>query len=129
MCQLLRELGGRLHLNSPVTEILVDRRRVTGIRLATRQVVTANHVVSNADVAFTYRKLIPESHRRHSISRKLERMKYGMSLFVLYFGTNHRYTDTPLANHNILLGKRYRGLLDDIFDRKVLAHDFSLYLH
>lgn len=29
----------------------------------------------------------------------------------------------------ILLGPRYRGLLDDIFDRKTLADDFSLYLH
>jgi phytoene desaturase len=29
----------------------------------------------------------------------------------------------------ILLGKRYRELLEDIFKRKVLAKDFSLYLH
>jgi phytoene desaturase len=29
----------------------------------------------------------------------------------------------------ILLGPRYRELLTDIFDRKVLAEDFSLYLH
>jgi phytoene desaturase len=28
-----------------------------------------------------------------------------------------------------VLGERYRGLLDDIFRRKVLADDFSLYLH
>jgi phytoene desaturase len=29
----------------------------------------------------------------------------------------------------ILLGPRYRPLLDDIFEKKVLAEDFSLYLH
>jgi phytoene desaturase len=29
----------------------------------------------------------------------------------------------------ILLGPRYQGLLQDIFDAKVLADDFSLYLH
>jgi phytoene desaturase len=34
-----------------------------------------------------------------------------------------------LAHHNILLGPRYRALLDDVFRRKVLADDFSLYLH
>ncbi|HEV8193262.1 MAG TPA: phytoene desaturase family protein, partial [Ktedonobacterales bacterium] len=129
MCELLRELGGRLHLNAPVAEILVGRRRVTGIRLATGQDVLADHVVSNADVAFTYRNLIPAMHRRHNTDRKYERMKYGMSLFVLYFGTKRRYTDTPLAHHDILLGKRYHGLLDDIFARRVLADDFSLYLH
>jgi phytoene desaturase len=50
-----------------------------------------------------------------------------MSLFVWYFGTDRRYDDVP--HHTILLGPRYRGLLDDIFRRKVLAEDFSLYLH
>src|SRR5690606_1981678 len=29
----------------------------------------------------------------------------------------------------IVLGPRYRGLLQDIFKRRVLADDFSLYLH
>ncbi|MGE5334812.1 MAG: phytoene desaturase [Nitrososphaerota archaeon] len=129
MVRLLRDLGGRIHLNSPVAEILVRKRQVTGIRLTSGQVVASDHVVSNADVAFTYRNLIPESYRRYNTNRRFERMKYGMSLFVLYFGTRRRYTDAPLVHHNILLGKRYRGLLSDIFDRKVLAKDFSLYLH
>ncbi len=50
-----------------------------------------------------------------------------MSLFVWYFGTRRRYPD--VAHHTILLGPRYRALLADIFQRKVLAPDFSLYLH
>jgi phytoene desaturase len=50
-----------------------------------------------------------------------------MSLFVWYFGTRRQYPDVP--HHTILLGPRYRELLEDIFERKVLAPDFSLYLH
>jgi phytoene desaturase len=50
-----------------------------------------------------------------------------MSLFVGYFGTDRTYDD--LVHHTIVLGPRYRGLLDDIFRRRVLADDFSLYLH
>jgi phytoene desaturase len=50
-----------------------------------------------------------------------------MSLFVLYFGTNRTYPE--FAHHEILMGPRYRDLLADIFDRKVLAADFSLYVH
>jgi phytoene desaturase len=132
MGRLLRELGGRIHLSSPVAEILVDKaekRRVRGVRLTTGGVVAADIVVSNADVAFTYRNLIPAAYRYHNTDRRFERMKYGMSLFVLYFGTKRRYTETPLAHHNVLLGRRYRELLDDIFERKALADDFSLYLH
>ncbi len=50
-----------------------------------------------------------------------------MSLFVWYFGTDRQYPEVP--HHTILSGPRYRELLRDIFERKVLAEDFSLYLH
>jgi phytoene desaturase len=50
-----------------------------------------------------------------------------MSLFVWYFGTKRQYPD--VAHHTIMLGPRYKELLEDIFDHKVLADDFSLYLH
>ena len=50
-----------------------------------------------------------------------------MGLFVLYFGTKKRYNDIP--HHTIWMGKRYESLLDDIFEKKILAKDFSLYLH
>ena len=54
-------------------------------------------------------------------------MRYSMSLVVAYFGTKKTYPE--LAHHTILLGPRYRELLADIFDKKVVASDFSLYLH
>src|SRR5204863_601497 len=65
--------------------------------------------------------------RRRNTDGRLDRMRYSMSLVVAYFGTNRTYED--LAHHTILLGPRYRELLDDIFDRKRLSPDFSLYLH
>jgi phytoene desaturase len=34
-----------------------------------------------------------------------------------------------VPHHAILFGPRYRGLIDDIFEKKVLSEDFSLYLH
>ena len=50
-----------------------------------------------------------------------------MSLFVWYFGTKKRYED--VYHHMMVLGPRYEELLKDIFSRKKLAADFSLYLH
>ncbi len=129
MARLIEELGGKIHLNASVAEILVEGRRVTGIRLADGTVERADHIVSNADVAFTYRSLIPEVYRRKNTDRRIERMKYSMSLFVIYFGTKRRYLDSGLAHHNIILGERYQALLSDIFNRHKLADDFSLYLH
>ncbi len=131
LVRLFEELGGTLVLNAEVDQILVDerRRQVRGVRLKDGTILPADIVVSNADVAFTYRYLIPEAHRRKYTNRRLERMRYSMSLFVIYFGTRRRYLDSRLAHHNIILGPRYKGLLDDIFKHKVLAEDFSLYLH
>jgi phytoene desaturase len=129
MGRLLVELGVKIHLNCEVAEILVEKRRVHGIRLEDGSLHRADAVVSNADVAFTYRKLIPAIYRRKYTDRKIERMKYSMSLFVIYFGTKRQYRQNGLAHHNIILGERYQGLLKDIFDRKRLAQDFSLYLH
>jgi phytoene desaturase len=62
------------------------------------------------------------------MSRRLERMKWSMSLFVLYFGTDRRY-DTEIAHHTILFGNRYRELLSEIFHGDEVPEDFSLYLH
>lgn len=129
MVRLFEDIGGKIHLNAEVAEILIENKRATGIRLEDGTVIKADHVVVNADVGFTYQKLIAREHQSRFSRFKMNRMKYSMSLFVIYFGTKQLYRDQGLAHHNILLGKRYKGLLNDIFNRKHLSEDFSLYLH
>jgi phytoene desaturase len=131
LVKLIDELGGKIHYNTEVNEILVEDRRATGIRLGDGTILKADHLISNADVAWTYTKMIPSKARgmRNSDFRYKNLTKYSMSLFVIYFGTKRRYNDTDLAHHNIILSERYQGLLNDIFNKKVLAEDFSLYLH
>jgi len=129
MVNLIEGQGGKIHLNTEIDEIMVKNREAVGIRLKNGEVHHANIIVSNADVAFTYKNLIKKGHRKKYTDRKIERTKYSMSLFVIYFGTKKRFTDSGLAHHNIILGKRYRGLLRDIFHKKHLSDDFSLYLH
>ena len=129
MVKLFEDIGGKIHLESEIDEITVANRKVTGVKLKDGTIHMADAVVSNADVPFTYKNLIDKRHRKKYTDRKVDRMNYSMSLFVIYFGTNKRYTDTDLKHHNIILSKRYKELLDDIFDKKILADDFSLYLH
>jgi phytoene desaturase len=124
---LIEGQGGTLRCGAEVREITVQGRRATGVRLASGEAIAADIVVSNADSAWTYRHLLPPAVRRRWTDRRIERARYSMSLFVWYFGTRRRYPE--VAHHTILLGPRYRALLEDIFERKVLAEDFSLYLH
>jgi len=124
---LIQGQGGTIRTNAQVAQILVTGGRATGVRLQSGETMTADVVVSNADSAWTLRKLLPPETRRHWSDRKLDRARYSMGLFVWYFGTDRRYDDVP--HHTIALGPRYRELLRDIFKRKVLSKDFSLYLH
>jgi phytoene desaturase len=129
LVDLIREQGGHLHLEAEIDEILVSDGKAYGIRLKNGETHKADAVVSNADVAFTYKNLVNKKHRKKYTDRKIERTKYSMSLFVIYFGTKKQYRNEGLAHHNIILGKRYKELLSDIFNKKHLSDDFSLYLH
>jgi phytoene desaturase len=124
---LIRTQRGTLRCGAEVAEITVENGAATGVRLATGELIPADIVVSNADSAYTYRHLVPARHRRRWTDRRIDRARYSMGLFVWYFGTDRRYD--AIAHHSILLGPRYRKLLQDIFSRKILAQDFSLYLH
>lgn len=124
---LIERHGGTVECGKEVAEIIVDGKKATGVRLSDGLILQADVVVSNADSAWTYRHLIPDTAQRRWNKKKLERARYSMGLFVWYFGTNRRYDE--VMHHTIMLGPRYKELLKDIFDRKVLASDFSLYLH
>jgi phytoene desaturase len=127
LVKLFEELGGTIRLNAEVEEIVVDAGIARGVRMREGSEIAADAVVCNGDVAFAYRHLLPARHRRKYTDARLARIDYSMSLFVLYFGTDRCYEELP--HHSIVLGERYEGLLDDIFNRKHLADDFSLYLH
>ena len=124
---LLASRGVEIRLNSEVKRIEVEDGKAQGVTLANGEFIASDIVVSNADAAWTYQKLIAPEHRKVWTDAKVNKSKYSMSLFVWYFGTDKQYPDVP--HHMILLGKRYKELLTDIFKKHVLVDDFSLYLH
>jgi len=124
---LIEGQGGLVRCNQAVAEITVACGAATGVRLESGPRIAADVVVSNADAAWTYRHLLAPEHRHRWTDKRIDKARYSMSLFVWYFGTRRQYPE--VAHHTILLGPRYRELLADIFDRKRLAEDFSLYLH
>ena len=135
MVKKFEELGGCIRFDSEVESIKVAKRdrifskpRVTGLKLKNGEDLFAEIVVSNADYANTYMRLIERKHRRWNNNWKIQRMSYSMSLVVIYFGFKATQP-LDLRHHNIILGPRYRQLLSDIFNRKILAQDFSQYLH
>lgn len=127
LVRLILEQGSEIRFNTEVDEIITRDGAVSGVRLSGGEVIGCDLVVSNAETGWTYSRLLRNTPRRVWSDRKVEAADYSMSLFVWYFGTRVQY-DT-CYHHTIILGPRYQGLLRDIFHKKVIAEDFSLYLH
>ncbi len=128
LTQLFEEISGRLRFSSEVAAIRIAASGTArGVELADGSFLAADAIVANSEVGRTYMDLVPPLNRKHNSDKRLSRMHYSMSLFVLYFGTDKRYDD--FAHHEILMGPRYKELLEDVFETKILARDFSLYLH
>ena len=135
------ELGGTLKLNTKVKRIICETKDGTPPRSVwqksyARGVVTENGeeirsdiVASNADITNTYLKLVPGKARFWNCNLRMKNMSQSMSLFVIYFGFRKEGLNLNLRHHNVILGPRYEGLLEDIFQNKVLSKDFSQYLH
>ncbi len=125
--KLFEELGGEVRLNAEVAEVMTADGEAKGVRLKNDEMILADLVACNSDVVHTYKDLLANSKRVKSTRSRLNKSEYSMSLFLIYFGTKKKYPG--IAHHQVIFGPRYKGLLDDIFHKGVLAKDFSLYLH
>jgi len=127
LADLMVRHGVQLQLNTMVASIKIKDGVASGVVLEDGTELAADLVVSNADAAHLYQTMVKPEDRSVMSGLKLKAAHYSMGLYVLYFGTKKQYPD--VAHHTIWMGKRYRELLDDIFHKKILADDFSLYLH
>jgi phytoene desaturase len=127
LVRLFEDLGGEVRLDAPVAEIVTEGERVSGIRTRDGWQGTFDAVASNADVVFTYERLLGRSARGPTVARALKRRSFSPSLFVVYFGVEGSYPD--VRHHSILFGRRYRSMLREIYRGPSVPDDFSLYLH
>ncbi len=130
MVRVIQDQGGTVRLGEEIDEILVENGRATGIRTHDGEILRARIVVSNADPGHTYDRLLRNHRKRRWTPARLNRARWSMGLFVWYFGTRGtagKWSD--VGHHTILNSPRYKGLLHDIFMKRHLAEDMSIYLH
>jgi phytoene desaturase len=128
---LMLRQGIEIRLNTTVTKVPMQGRQIKAVEMrlpnGDNEQIAADWVISNADPAHLYQTLLPKSGVSWSARLKSDKWRKSMGLFVLFFGTDCQYSD--VAHHTIWMGPRYEALLDDIFNKKILADDFSIYLH
>jgi phytoene desaturase len=127
MVRIAGETGVVIRTNAPVEEILVENGRAIGVRLESGELARADVIISNADLPYTYRKLIPIRYRRDYSDRRLDHMQYACSSYILYLGLDRTY---PHMRHQALyFSEDYRANLDAIFRAKTLPEDPSFHVN
>ncbi|MEN0078053.1 MAG: phytoene desaturase family protein [Pseudomonadota bacterium] len=127
LVDLIEAHGGEFVYGADVDEVLVENGAARGVRLATGDVLTSDIVVSNADSATLYHKLLPKSQPRRWSAKRVERARFSMGLFVWYFGLDRRYGE--VGQHTKVMGRNFNALLHSIFKTKTLSDDLGLYVH
>ncbi|MBI5031235.1 MAG: phytoene desaturase [Chloroflexi bacterium] len=115
--------GVQFIYNAPVTKIQVDQDRATGIVLRDDSQLNADVIVTNADLPYAYRDLLPDE----GAAKRLEKLKYTSSAIMFYWGVDKVYSQ--LGTHNIFLAGDYRASFDRIFKDHTLPDEPSFYVH
>jgi len=123
---LMERVGINIVTNTTVTSFDYKSKKIIAANTS-RGKFEADLFVFNGDALYLYRELLPKKSQGLMTRTKSRHAKLSMGLYVLFFGTTRQYPE--VAHHTIWLGKRYKELLADIFQRKILPDDFSLYLH
>ena len=71
-----RGFGAEIRTGAPVSEVIVQEERATGVRLASGEEHTAATVVSNADPRTTFRELLEPRHFGALFMRHVQNIKY-----------------------------------------------------
>ncbi len=117
--------GAEIQTSCPVQEVLLQDRRVRGVKLSDGEVVHCDDVIINADFGHAMSTLFPEEALRKYKPSHLKKRSYSCSTFMMYLGLNRVF---DAEHHMIVFANDYKKCLGDITQRKVVSDDLSLYI-
>lgn len=119
-----KKYGVDFRYGTAVTRIVTaGGKTATGVELAGGEVISADAVVSNADLVWTYNNLLPPSSYAGTLARKDQTC----SSISFYWALSEVVPE--LGGHNIFLADAYQDSFDDIFVRGALPAEPSFYVN
>ncbi|BDS05492.1 phytoene desaturase [Oceaniferula spumae] len=123
MAKVFEEEGGKIQLNTEVTEITYHGKKAATVKLADGSSVNCDDLIVNADYAHARNTIFgAKNESRESLKKK----KYSCSTFMLYLGLDKIYQDEP--HHHVLFAEDYHQNLRDIQGERIVSDDASIYI-
>jgi phytoene desaturase (3,4-didehydrolycopene-forming) len=118
-------LGVTYRFSTSVSRILLssDNKTATGVLLETGEEMSADIIISNADLVYAYKSLLPPS----STAKSLDTRKASCSSISFYWALDRKIPE--LTAHNIFLADEYRESFDAIFKKQSLPDQPSFYVN
>jgi phytoene desaturase len=124
LVKLAESLGVIFHYNSPVDEIILEKQSAKAIKV-NGELISADIIVSNMDVWFTYHKLLKQYP--HLFPKKILRQERSSSALIFYWGISKQFKQLQL--HNVFFSNDYKAEFDHIWQQKAIYHDPTVYLN
>jgi phytoene desaturase len=125
MAAVCEELGVKFRLSTPVDQLVLDGRRVAGVRLSSGESISADETVLNADFGYAMKHLVPPGVLKKYSPEKVDKLEYSCSTFMLYLGLDKIY---DLPHHTVFFARDYKKNISDIFQAQSLSDDLSFYV-
>ena len=122
LTSLAERQGVSFHYDSQIERIEVTGDQVQGLKVK-GTVEYFDRVVSNMDIVGTYKRLLPEI----KAPRFLLNQPKSSSALIFYWGIRDSFPELGL--HNILFSEDYREEFEDIFGRKSINEDPTIYIN
>src|SRR5262249_51335008 len=122
MARLAERAGATIRCDAEVKEIVIERGRAAGVRLASGERIDAAAVVVNADVEAIAKGLFgPRAAKAASAkgTRSLSAITWAMVAEVSGF---------PLVRHNVFFSSDYAAEFRDLFEREVPPAEPTVYV-
>jgi 1-hydroxycarotenoid 3,4-desaturase len=124
LADLARRLGATLRTGTEVRRILVQRGRASGVELADGEVLPADAVVFNGDVAALAQGLLGSDAREAAPDTP----PAARSLSAVTWCVRARASGFALHHHNIFFAEHYEREFREIFDRRSIASRPTVYV-
>ena len=124
--KLFEEMGGKILKHITVDKIIIEDNKIIGVQTE-RDVLYGDIVVCNADYPYAISNLIEDKYiEKRYTKKKIEKMEYSCSVFILYLGLDKIYKN--LKVHNMYLCKNFKESIEGAFEG-IIPDELSLYIY